>query len=137
MVQMVPVASIAELRRGDIVAHKRSGNSYVIDRVDGMTATGLDSIEISNPAEWLIAVEGPRGQLPAPPASSLRAAAARAGSRLSAEDRYLRDPFFHYLVDNMQAFLAQHDYTPTELREAAILAATLHDARTLRRTFLP
>ena len=42
------------LKRGDIVRHVRTGNSFVIDSSDGQTYIGLDSINISNPDEWVL-----------------------------------------------------------------------------------
>jgi hypothetical protein len=42
------------LKRGDIVQHIRTGNSFIIDSFDGKTYIGLDSIRISNPDEWFI-----------------------------------------------------------------------------------
>jgi len=51
-------------------------------------------------------------------------------NRLSVEERYRRDPVFRTLVDMMHAHLHQWtSYTPTELREAVILAATMHETR--------
>lgn len=46
--------------------------------------------------------------------------------------RYQTDPVFHVLVDTLRSFLAQHQFTPSELREAAMLAAAIHEAETIR-----
>lgn len=54
-------------------------------------------------------------------------------NRLPAEDRYHRDPVFHNLVDWMVYHVRNADYTPTEMREAAMLAMTIHERTTLRR----
>ena len=51
----------------------------------------------------------------------------------SVEDRYRGDAEFKSLVDLLRAWLADHPaYTPTELREAALLAATLHEYEHIR-----
>jgi hypothetical protein len=50
-----------------------------------------------------------------------------AANRLPAAERYLRDPVFHHLVDTMLAAIQGGVFTPTEIREAAILAATIHE----------
>lgn len=53
-------------------------------------------------------------------------------NQLSPEERYRRDRDFAYLVDCMTAMVDRCHYTPTELREAALLAATMHWDRTPR-----
>jgi len=52
--------------------------------------------------------------------------------RLPVEERYHRDATFRQLVDWMMYHIRTADYTPTELREAAILAATMHERYTIR-----
>jgi len=47
-------------------------------------------------------------------------------------ERYRRDPQFSVVVDAMRAFLRRYTLTPVELREAAMLAASLHEAETIR-----
>jgi hypothetical protein len=42
--------------------------------------------------------------------------------RMSAEERYSRDPLFHHLVDSLCHAIESLDLTPTEIREAAMLA---------------
>jgi hypothetical protein len=49
----------------------------------------------------------------------------RPNNQLEPRERYLRDAEFHALVDQMRIFIRNCQYTPTELREAAILAATI------------
>jgi hypothetical protein len=44
-------------------------------------------------------------------------------NRLSPAERYCRDIQFAHLVDMIEAMIERADYTPTELREAVILAA--------------
>jgi hypothetical protein len=51
------------------------------------------------------------------------------------EDRYQRDPVFHALVDLLSSMLeenAMHQWTPTELREAVMLAACMYEYRHVR-----
>lgn len=48
-------------------------------------------------------------------------------SQLSPEARYHRDPQFKAVVDVLRAQLRQARLTPTELREAATLAAVMHE----------
>lgn len=43
---------------------------------------------------------------------------------MTAEERYVRDPILRSMVDHLKQFIAEGVYTPTELREAVILAAT-------------
>ncbi len=47
-------------------------------------------------------------------------------------DRYQTDAWFHSLVATLEGLLAQGDFTPSELREAVILAATIYTQRTIR-----
>lgn len=56
-------------------------------------------------------------------------------NQLTPRDRYLRDPMFRALVDQLRGQLAQCNYTATELREAAILAAQIHADHTIPRPF--
>jgi hypothetical protein len=39
------------------------------------------------------------------------------------EEKYLNDPEFHSLVDMMYHLIGTKDYSPSELREAAMLAS--------------
>ena len=41
----------------------------------------------------------------------------------SARDRYMTDPAFSQLVRMMESFLHKHEFTPSEMREAAVLAS--------------
>lgn len=47
----------------------------------------------------------------------------------SPRNRYHRDPMFRQLVDTLYLQIEHANYTPTELREAAILAAIMHAER--------
>lgn len=54
-------------------------------------------------------------------------------NRMDVADRFERDPVFKAVVDMLTAFLMDHpDMTPTELREAAMCAATRVEVVTLR-----
>jgi hypothetical protein len=53
-------------------------------------------------------------------------------NRLRPEERYHRDPTFAALVDVMEAAIHRAEYTPTELREAAMLAAVRYETRNWR-----
>lgn len=44
-------------------------------------------------------------------------------------DRYLNDPMFHTLVDTMCAAIERAEFTPTEIREAAMLAQIIYEER--------
>lgn len=58
-------------------------------------------------------------------------------SRLSPAERYRRDPHFATLVDTLQAhMLDPAHYTPTELREAVMLAAIMFEDRRMRMVFI-
>lgn len=58
-------------------------------------------------------------------------------NRLPAAYRYDRDPAFRELVDALEDQIMMGDYTPTELREAAILAATHYEQRTIHSHLRP
>lgn len=45
-------------------------------------------------------------------------------TKMTAEERYTTDPMFHSIVTHLKQLIALGQYTPTELREALILAAT-------------
>jgi hypothetical protein len=49
-----------------------------------------------------------------------------------AEDRYQTDSSFHQLVDLIYVEIDRGHYTPSELREAVILAATMYEYRNAR-----
>ena len=58
------------------------------------------------------------------------------GCRDSVLDRYDGDPHFRALTDQLQYIIEQGYSTPTELREALILAATKVEFRTVRTQIL-
>ncbi len=45
---------------------------------------------------------------------------------MTAKERYREDPVFHAIVDMLRRELRRSEFTPTELREAVILAASDH-----------
>ncbi len=48
-------------------------------------------------------------------------------------DKYLNDPQFRNLVDMMVAHIHQCDYTPSEMREAAIMASIVYEEHNYNR----
>lgn len=60
--------------------------------------------------------------------------------RLAAEERYQRDQVFAYIVDTLYSMLCvNHDklqFTPTEMREAAMLACTKYEYTHVRTELL-
>lgn len=52
---------------------------------------------------------------------------------MSPAERYLRDPRFAAIVNMCLAQLGQCEMTGTELREAVILAAQMHESTRVRR----
>jgi hypothetical protein len=52
--------------------------------------------------------------------------------RPSPHDRYRTDPAFRNLVDMLYLQIHEAKYTPTEVREAAMLAQILYEERVLR-----
>lgn len=47
-------------------------------------------------------------------------------------DRYLNDPHFALLVDLMVGHIYQHDFTPSEMRDAAMVASIKFEAEQMR-----
>jgi hypothetical protein len=48
------------------------------------------------------------------------------------EGRYKHDSTFRLVVDQMRALLSAYHITPSELREASVLAATMHEFENVR-----
>lgn len=57
-------------------------------------------------------------------------------ANLAPEIRYLKDPYFKQLVDMMESYLHLAQFTPTELREAAMLAAIKYDMESPSRLIM-
>ena len=53
----------------------------------------------------------------------------------SAKQRYLNDPEFHRVVQTIEAWIEQMHVTPSEARDAAMLAAINVEMRTNRPRF--
>ena len=51
---------------------------------------------------------------------------------MGAEERYQRDPVFRMLVDMLEHQTQEGNYTPTEIREAAMLAQVHYESKTVR-----
>ena len=54
---------------------------------------------------------------------------------MNPEESYKYDATFHRVVDLMRAHLSVYEITPSELRQAAILAATMHEAQRVKPLF--
>lgn len=52
------------------------------------------------------------------------------------ETRYSHDPAFKQLVDIMHHFIQKAEFTPTEMREAALLACIHYESYQVRRIYL-
>lgn len=48
---------------------------------------------------------------------------------MTVEERYKRDPVFKTVVDRLAAWIEGYEITPTEAREAAVLACTIVEMR--------
>lgn len=57
-------------------------------------------------------------------------------SRPTARDRYRSDPQFHNLVDYMTAAIHRCDFTPSEMREAALLASINYEMTHIRDRYI-
>lgn len=82
----------------------------------------------SPPALEAGALKGLAGSSPATPTKSFK--------RLSAMDRYHRDPVFRSLVDALYSHIAAANFTPTELREACHLAAVQYESIYIRPMYI-
>jgi predicted chitinase len=51
---------------------------------------------------------------------------------LTPNEAYQYDSTFRRVVDLMCAYLSEYQITPSELRQAAILAATMHENRRIK-----
>lgn len=50
----------------------------------------------------------------------------------TAQEKYLNDPAYRLLVDTLISLIEKGEYTPSELREAVIFAATKYEMTHLR-----
>ena len=53
---------------------------------------------------------------------------------MNMHERYTNDPVFHQIVDMIRVQLEQGQFTPTEIREAAMLAQIMYEERHTRPT---
>ena len=51
--------------------------------------------------------------------------------------KYQNDSKFKNLVDSMEAFIQHGDFTPSEVREASMLASIHYEMMTPRRMYIP
>jgi hypothetical protein len=56
---------------------------------------------------------------------------------LTPTEAYQYDSTFRRVVDLMCAYLSEYEITPAELRQAAILAATMHADRCIKPLYIP
>lgn len=56
---------------------------------------------------------------------------------MTPQERYERDPQFHALVNVMRQYITQAQFTPTEIREAAVLATIHHESYLVRHIYIP
>ena len=54
---------------------------------------------------------------------------------MTPEERYTSDAMFRRLVDTLENQIHQANYTPSELREAAMLAAIHYDSARIRKMY--
>src|ERR1035437_109329 len=54
----------------------------------------------------------------------------------SVENRYINDAAFHKVVDQMRALLSMYFITPSEMREAACLASSMHENQNIKPLFI-
>ena len=52
-------------------------------------------------------------------------------------EKYHNDPEYHMLVDTIENFIRQAQFTPSEIREACILACTRYELHVFKRFELP
>ena len=48
------------------------------------------------------------------------------------KDKYMNDPEYHALVNMLESFIHQARFTPSELREASILASINYEMQNIR-----
>lgn len=52
----------------------------------------------------------------------------------SPRDKYMNDPEYHHLVSTLEQMIERAHFTPSELREACILASINYEMRHIRET---
>lgn len=54
---------------------------------------------------------------------------------ITPEERYLNDPQYKQMVDVLEGMIHQCHFTPSEIREIAMLACIKHEMRVASRSF--
>ena len=54
----------------------------------------------------------------------------------SPKDKYMNDPEYHHLVRMLEQLIDQARFTPSELREACVLASINYEMRHIRDTHI-
>ena len=54
------------------------------------------------------------------------------GVMKSPKDKYMNDPEYHHLVNTLESFIHQAKFTPSELREACVLASINYEMKHVR-----
>jgi len=55
-------------------------------------------------------------------------------SRQSPQERYLSDPMFYQFTNMLESFLHKAEFTPSEIRECAILACIHYELKSVKQT---
>ena len=53
------------------------------------------------------------------------------------KDKYLNDPRYHELVNMLEQLIERAEFTPSELREACVLASINYEMRHVRQKLIP
>ena len=51
---------------------------------------------------------------------------------MTQRERYYNDPAFHTLVSYMVNFIMKNQYSPSEMRDAAVMASIIYEEQTVR-----
>ncbi len=55
---------------------------------------------------------------------------------MTPKDKYRNDVYYHNLVDVMISYIQKCNYTPSELREAALLASIIYEEQRMPKRML-
>jgi hypothetical protein len=53
-IKWVPLEHVAELKTGDIIHGRLSGDAYVVTGQYGGRATAVRTVDVTNPNEWML-----------------------------------------------------------------------------------
>jgi hypothetical protein len=56
---------------------------------------------------------------------------------MTVAERYETDSHFRFLVDSLEALIQDAKFTPTEIREAALMAMVRYESRRIRPFIIP